>query len=102
MNGQSNGQGMAVASLVMGILAWLGHCCCCCVGPLLAILAIMFGYSARSAMRGSNSSGWGLATAGIVLGWLYFLLALIWFLIWFVLCFALPCAAVVAPVTCLL
>jgi hypothetical protein len=101
MSEQPNGRGMAVASLVMGILAWLGHCCCCCAGPLFAILAIIFGYSAKSSMkRNGSSGGWGLATAGIVLGWLYFVLALLTFLFWFVLCFALPCA-IAAPFACL-
>jgi hypothetical protein len=100
MNGESNGQGMAIASLVMGILAWLGHWCCCCAGPLLAILAIIFGYSARSCMSGRGSAGYGLATTGIVLGWLYFLLALLTALVLFGV-FALP-FAIAAPFVCML
>ena len=58
--------GMAVASLVMGILGWT-------VLPLLgSILAIVFGYSARSQIRQrpGELEGEGMAMAGLVLGWL--------------------------------
>ena len=54
--------GMAIASLVLGILwiYWLG-----------SILALAFGYIAKKEIRDSNEpiEGSGLATAGIVLGW---------------------------------
>ncbi len=54
--------GMAIASLVLGILwvYWLG-----------SILALVFGYLAKREIRDSNEpiEGNGLATAGIVLGW---------------------------------
>jgi Domain of unknown function (DUF4190) len=54
--------GMAIASLVLGILwiYWLG-----------SILALVFGYLAKSEIRRSPQrfEGNGLATAGIVLGW---------------------------------
>jgi hypothetical protein len=58
--------GMAVASLVMGILGWT-------VLPLLgSILAIIFGYSARNEIRQrpGELEGEGMAMAGLVLGWL--------------------------------
>ena len=54
--------GMAIASLVLGILwiYWLG-----------SILALVFGYIAKREIRESREpvEGNGLATAGIVLGW---------------------------------
>jgi hypothetical protein len=54
--------GLAIASLVLGIvwLWWLG-----------SILALVFGYIARRQIARSNheQTGRGLATAGIVLGW---------------------------------
>jgi hypothetical protein len=52
--------GMAVASLVLGILwiFWIG-----------SILALIFGYVARNQIRERNQGGYGLAIAGIVLGW---------------------------------
>lgn len=54
--------GLAVASLVLGIvwLYWLG-----------SILALIFGYIARRQIDASGGwqAGRGMATAGIVLGW---------------------------------
>jgi hypothetical protein len=54
--------GMAIASLVLGILwiYWIG-----------SILALIFGYVAKGEIRRSTQKieGNGLATAGIVLGW---------------------------------
>lgn len=53
--------GMAVASLVLGILwiYWIG-----------SVLALVFGYQARRQIAERGESGSGLATAGIVLGWI--------------------------------
>jgi Domain of unknown function (DUF4190) len=52
--------GMAVASMVLGILwiYWIG-----------SILALVFGYIARSQIRERGEGGSGMAVAGIVLGW---------------------------------
>jgi hypothetical protein len=54
--------GMAVASLVLGIL-W--------VYGIGAILALVFGYSAKASIDRSHGTegGRGMAVAGIVLGW---------------------------------
>jgi hypothetical protein len=51
---------MAVASLVLGILwiYWIG-----------SVLALVFGYQARKQIAERGDSGAGMATAGIVLGW---------------------------------
>ena len=55
--------GFAIASLVLGIvwIYWIG-----------SILALVFGYVARSQIRRSEGmqSGDGMAIAGIVLGWI--------------------------------
>ena len=55
--------GMAIASLVLGVLwmYWLG-----------SILALVFGYLAKREIHESRDQldGSGLATAGIVLGWI--------------------------------
>jgi NADH:ubiquinone oxidoreductase subunit 5 (subunit L)/multisubunit Na+/H+ antiporter MnhA subunit len=55
--------GMAIASLVLGVLwmYWLG-----------SILALVFGYLAKREIRRSQNQldGSGMATAGIVLGWI--------------------------------
>lgn len=54
--------GMAIASMVLGIvwIYWLG-----------SILALVFGYIAKRQIAESNGTqrGSGMATAGIVLGW---------------------------------
>jgi hypothetical protein len=53
--------GLAIASMVLGILwmYWIG-----------SILALVFGYIARNQIRERNEAGGGMATAGIVLGWI--------------------------------
>ena len=61
--------GMAVASLVLGIV-WLGG--------LGSVLAIIFGAIARKQVRQTGQSGSGLATAGLVLGILGVIGALLW------------------------
>jgi hypothetical protein len=53
--------GMAIASLVLGIL-WI-----CSVG---SILAVIFGYMAKKQIKETGEQGDGMATAGIVLGWI--------------------------------
>jgi Domain of unknown function (DUF4190) len=59
---QSSTSGMAIASLVLGLLwmYWIG-----------SILALVFGYAARREIRRDPEriEGRGMATAGIVLGW---------------------------------
>lgn len=52
--------GLAIASMVLGILwiYWIG-----------SILALIFGYVAQRQIRERYESGGGMATAGIVLGW---------------------------------
>lgn len=59
---QRRTSGMAIASLVLGVLwiYWIG-----------SIFALIFGYLAKKEIRESSDQveGKGLATAGIVLGW---------------------------------
>ncbi len=52
---------MAVTSMIVGILwlYWIG-----------SILALIFGYVARSQIRRTGEGGGGMAIAGIVLGWI--------------------------------
>lgn len=54
--------GFAVASLVLGIVWWMG------IG---SILALVFGYIGKSQIdqSGGTQTGRGMAIAGIVLGW---------------------------------
>ena len=73
--------GMAVASLVLGILwiYWIG-----------SVLALIFGYIARQqiAQAQGMQQGQGMATAGIVLGWIG-----VGFLVLFILLFILGLAS---------
>lgn len=53
--------GLAIASMVLGIiwLYWVG-----------SILALVFGYIAKRQITERGEGGGGMATAGIVLGWI--------------------------------
>jgi hypothetical protein len=67
--------GLAIASMVLGIvwIYWIG-----------SILALVFGYISRRQIKQLNQKGLGMATAGIVLGWVgvgFILLAIIVFMI---------------------
>ncbi len=57
--------GLAVAALVLGITGFL-----CCIP---AILALVFGYISKGQIDKSNGTqtGRGMAVAGIVLGWVW-------------------------------
>jgi hypothetical protein len=64
--GQSNG--LAVASLVLGIIA-VPFSCHPLFGLVPGILAIVFGFAARANIRkGETSVGGGMALAGIICG----------------------------------
>jgi hypothetical protein len=66
--------GFAIASLVTGIVGFF------CLVP--AVLALVFGYKARNqiALTGGVQSGRGMATTGIVLGWIWIGLTALYFL----------------------
>jgi uncharacterized membrane protein len=60
---------MAIASLVLGILGF--------IYGIPAILALIFGYIARSQIKQRGDAGDGMAIAGIVLGWIWVAIAVI-------------------------
>lgn len=62
---KSGVNGFAVASLVLGVLWVFG---------LGSLLAIIFGHIGRSQIRREGGTGAGMALAGLVLGYLAFLL----------------------------
>ena len=68
--------GKAIAALVLGI-TWV-----CGIG---SILALVFGYSARNEIEesGGFQQGGGMATAGIVLGWVGVGVLILYFLLYF-------------------
>lgn len=67
--GGQGSNGMAVASMVLGILglvfAWFP------LLPLvLAVMALIFGFLAKGQIRERRQGGAGMATAGLALGWI--------------------------------
>jgi predicted RNA-binding Zn-ribbon protein involved in translation (DUF1610 family) len=70
--------GMAVTSMVTGIVAYPGLCVYAWPGIILSIIAIIFGGIALSGMRRSgNDEGKGMAIAGLVLGLVVIALAIL-------------------------
>ena len=67
--GRTNGK--AIASLVLGIVGLTGLPFVC------SILAVIFGRSARREIATTGEGGEGLATAGVVLGWIGIILVLL-------------------------
>jgi hypothetical protein len=69
--------GFAVASMVLGIVSY-PMCIFWYLGAVTAILAIVFGFLARSRISGGQTSvGGGMALAGLILGFVWFGLILI-------------------------
>lgn len=60
----SSTSGLAVASLVLGILAWVA---CGFVGGIAAVIT---GHMARGRIRLTGEDGGGLALAGLILGYI--------------------------------
>jgi hypothetical protein len=62
--------GMAIASMVLGIVSVLP--CCCFIGIIPGILAVVFGFIARSTIDKSMGAQKGkeMALTGIILGFL--------------------------------
>ncbi|HZA34266.1 MAG TPA: DUF4190 domain-containing protein [Vicinamibacterales bacterium] len=59
--------GLAIASMVLGIVGVIPYCFAVC-----SILALVFGYIARRQIdeSGGTQGGRGMAIAGIILGWI--------------------------------
>jgi hypothetical protein len=73
--GQSNG--MAVASMVLGIVSYPVSMLYC-MGAIVAILAIVFGFVARGRIkRNETTVGGGMALAGIILGFIHIALVVL-------------------------
>ena len=64
--------GLAIASMVLGILALTSMCCLGCAAPMLAIPAVVLGHIALCQIRrpGSGQGGRGMAVAGLVTGYI--------------------------------
>ena len=70
---------LAVASLVFGIMSWI---LCPFLGGLLAVI---LGHTARGQIRRTGEGGGGMATAGLVLGYIHLaavvLITIFWILV---------------------
>ncbi|WP_265446242.1 DUF4190 domain-containing protein [Acetivibrio straminisolvens] len=71
--------GYAIASLVLGVISFPFMCCCGLVAIIPSVLAIVFGFIAKSKIQASMGleKGDGLALAGIILGFIGILLTLL-------------------------
>jgi hypothetical protein len=85
--GQKPSQGLAVGSMVCGILAFIGCCAWYLAGPL-ALVAIVLGHIAISKIKSNPSAngGQGMARTGLILGYLGMIGAIVFaaFTLWFV------------------
>jgi hypothetical protein len=69
--GSSGISGLAIASLVLSILSIV-------LGPLGCVPGIIFGHMARSkARRNSNPNNAGIALAGLIIGYIFLLVLII-------------------------
>ncbi|MBC7783658.1 MAG: DUF4339 domain-containing protein [Burkholderiales bacterium] len=66
---QAGANGMAIASLVLGIIAMMTWCAWC-IGFVPAVLAIVFGHIARGQIRRGQGNGDGMALAGLIMGYI--------------------------------
>lgn len=69
---------LAVASLVFGIVSWF---LCPLVGGIVAVIC---GHMAHSQIKSSGEGGGGMATAGLVLGYIHIAGAVAFVLFWLV------------------
>lgn len=68
--------GMAIASMVVSIVGFLGVCGYG-IGGLIGIVGAILGHVARRQIRERGESGDGMALAGIIMGWIATALGLI-------------------------
>jgi Domain of unknown function (DUF4190) len=66
--------GLAVASLVLSILGLVSGCCSF---GIFSILAVIFGHAAMGETRNGRKSGQGMAVAGLVMGYIVLIPAIL-------------------------
>lgn len=76
--GQAPAQGLAIGSMVCGILAFLGCCAWYLAGPL-AVVAVVLGHIAISRNRANPAANGGksMAKTGLILGYIALLAAIV-------------------------
>lgn len=60
--------GLAVASLISGLIGLAGGCC---AFGIPCILAVIFGHMATRETRSGQRGGHGMAVAGLILGYIF-------------------------------
>ncbi len=73
---QQSTNGMAIASLVLGIVG-IVSVCFYCFGFIPALLAVIFGHIARGQIRRMGGQGDGMALAGLIMGYIIMGLAVL-------------------------
>ncbi|MFC6884901.1 MULTISPECIES: DUF4190 domain-containing protein [Actinomadura] len=68
--------GMAVASMVLGIIGVVT-----CGGIIFSVGAVIFGHVAQGQIRRTGEGGGGMATAGLILGYIFALIGLIYWIV---------------------
>lgn len=76
-NQNGGGQGLAIASMVCGIVSILGFCCCTPIGILCGLAGIVCGIISKM----NNMQGAGMALAGIITGAVGLVGTIIWLII---------------------
>jgi hypothetical protein len=74
---------LAVVSLVAGIASFFGHIIPFVGGFTLALVAIITGHMARGQIRRTGEAGMGMATAGLVIGYIHMALIAVVFVFFF-------------------
>ena len=86
MPGQKQSQGLAIGSMVCGILAFIGCCAWYLAGPL-GLVAVILGHIAISKIKSNPAAngGKGMARTGLILGYVGLIASVILagFTIWF-------------------
>ncbi|MFA7265918.1 MAG: DUF4190 domain-containing protein [Candidatus Nanopelagicales bacterium] len=77
--GQQANNGLAIASLVVGLVSFL----CCSFGFIPGVIAIVLGVIARGQIKTTGQRGDGMALAGIILG----AIGVVWAVFWLIFAF---------------
>jgi uncharacterized membrane protein YesL len=68
---------LAIISLVAGLASFFAHIIPFVGGTAIAIVAVITGHMARRQIRQSGEQGYGLATAGMVIGYIHLAILLL-------------------------
>lgn len=74
--GQPRSEGLAITSMVLGIVGLLSVCCCTLLSGPLGIAATITGFIGLSKANDGSAGGKGMAVAGVVLGIITILLTI--------------------------